>query len=249
LTQLHQLHPPLNAYTFSFDDDALAGIREAYNVCLNTALNAPENNHIFNGGQEVKGDIDNGPYSFYTVSYGSAPLLWLSSNNDHTYGLFKQYFDALDITEGVKELVDYDKEIVMYCGFFVIGNQLAEEVWHVDYFAGANAYTLITPLFPLDEGHGDLFYRDENGAVNTYRYKLDEAIIFGDHFSHTTQPYAKTASLRVLLSLTFGTDKIEHWPILGKTIGAQSQYLILPCGHRNGTCTCLEPPGDGLIFT
>ena len=74
----------------------------------------------------------------------------------------------------------------------------------------------------------------------TYQYKMNEAVIFGDGFEHATEPYSRTDSLRVMLSFTFGTDKIEYWDTLKQTIGEQSNYMILPCGHQKGTCKCLN---------
>ena len=75
---------------------------------------------------------------------------------------------------------------------------------------GANAYTLITPLFELDDAHGNLMYKDASSNIKTYQYKMNEAVIFGDGFEHATEPYARTDALRVMLSCTFGTDKIEY---------------------------------------
>ena len=67
---------------------------------------------------------------------------------------------------------------------------------------------------------------------------MNEAIVFGDGFEHATEPYPESESLRVMLSFTFGTDKVEHWNILKETIDCQSNYMILPCGHEKGTCQC-----------
>lgn len=39
---------------------------------------------------------------------------------------------------------------------------------------------------------------------------MNDAVIFGDSFEHATKPDTKIDALRVMLSLTFGTDKIEH---------------------------------------
>jgi hypothetical protein len=76
--------------------------------------------------------------------------------------------------------------------------------------------------------------------VIRYRYKVGEAIIAGDRVPHSTEPYATSRRLRVLVSLTFGTDKLEYWPILEKTVGAQSRFLVLPCGHERGACRCVH---------
>ena len=65
-------------------------------------------------------------------------------------------------------------------------------------------------------------------------YRAGEALIVGDHFSHTTEPFLQTPQTRVLLSLTFGTDKMEHWKNLKQTIEYQSEFFIRPCGHGYG---------------
>jgi len=88
-----------------------------------------------------------------------------------------------------------------------------------------------------------LLYKDHKENVKKYTYKINEAVVFGSGFEHATEPYAKTDNLRVMLSFTFGTDKIEHWDILKKTIGKQSNYMILPCGHQKGNCGCGSEPG------
>jgi hypothetical protein len=146
----------------------------------------------------------------------------------------------LNIDETVKKLVDCDDNIVLYSGFFVVGNHSAKEFWHMDYADGANAYTLITPLFELNYDHGNLLYKNSGEKTQTYTYKSGEAIILGENFLHTTEPYPKNNQTRVLLSLTFGTDKLHYWGQLKQTIEGQSEYFILPCGHQFGTCECLE---------
>lgn len=178
-------------------------------------------------------------------TFGKKPLLWVSNNNRHTYDKFKKFFEALKIKDEIKRIVDYKKGIVLYCGFFVIGNRSYGESWHVDYQPGANAYTLLVPLFQPDTNHGNLLYRDQYGNSQTYVYKPGEGIVFGDHFLHTTEPYLKTDVPRALLSLTIGTDKLEYWDVLKQTIGSQSEFMILPCGHEMGSCQCLEKPSAG----
>ena len=115
--------------------------------------------------------------------------------------------------------------------------------WHIDYLPGANAYTLLTPLFHRETAHGHLLYRDKDKTKKRHAYRPNEALIVGDYFSHATEPYPKSAEPRVLLSLTFGTDKFDHWPALKQTIDSQSEFFILPCGHESGTCHCLEEFG------
>jgi len=235
----------LNAYTFVFDDKLLAGIRRCYEAVISHGFesNPDLRPMLFKGGGTVSATVDIHGYKFSIRSYGSDPIIWVSNNDWLTYGLFREFFDALGIREDVKELVHYKNDIIMYSGFFVISDHLDKEIWHVDYHAGANAYTLITPLFALDEAHGELLYKDPDSNICKYTYKLNEAIIFGDGFVHTTEPYAHSSAVRVLLSMTFGTDMLDYWPIMSTTIGTQSDFFILPCGHQAGTCGCLAAHG------
>lgn len=213
-------------------------MQDIFDASLKERLNREGYAYLFEGFEQVNIQITDGELKFHVTSYGTAPLLWVSNNNNHTYQLFKKFMDDLGIMEEIKTLIDFDKKIQVYCGFFVIGKQMDRETWHKDYQDDANGYTLITPLFELDAEHGDLMYKDKSEKVKTYQYKMNEAIVFGDGFEHATQPYAKTDNLRVMLSLTFGTDKIEHWSTLKETIGEQSNYMILPCGHEKGSCEC-----------
>jgi hypothetical protein len=230
----------VNAYTLSFNDGLLSELRTLYEAEVRDFLDLPQNAHLLGGRHFVQERWQRGAHKFYAASYEGAPLLWVSSDNFATYEVFTRFFHSLDIVHDIKNRIDFHRDIVVYCGFFVVGEHLHETKWHVDYFENANAFTLIAPLFGLDIGHGNLLYKDHSSSVRQYRYKTGEAILFGEGFAHTTEPYRPTSQRRVLVSLTFGTDKLEHWNVLKETAGAQSDFLILPCGHERGTCNCLE---------
>lgn len=239
MRKLVQLKSGSNAYTFVFDAHLLDELRTLYVSTLANGLESPDVAFVYEGSKALDIAINAGDYKFQLVSYGRSPLLWVSCADRRTYDVFRRFADSLEIQEDLKELVDVNNEPVMYCGFYVIGKGLDKENWHVDYFAKANAYTLITPLLELDSAHGNLLYRDaQTGTVYKYQYSSGEAIIFGEGFTHSTQPYPRSARMRVLLSFTVGTDKPEYWPVLKRTIGAQSDFFLLPCGHPQGTCGC-----------
>ncbi|MGF1522812.1 MAG: hypothetical protein ACFBSF_10910 [Leptolyngbyaceae cyanobacterium] len=239
MQKLIQVGQKLNAFTVQFDEALLNEIRLSYKQEVHHTLITPQAKSILEGGVSRKELLQSGG-EYFLVSYGKYPLLWLSSNTDKTYQIYRRFFDALKIEEHIKALVDYDKNLVIYCGFLVVGNQAPNPKWHVDYFPGANGYTLITPLFEIVPEHGNLLYKNDQGADSIYQYRLGEAILFGDHFLHSTEPYAPSDRIRVLVSMTFGTDKIKYWDILKKTVGGQSAYLVLPCGHLLGSCICSE---------
>jgi hypothetical protein len=106
----------------------------------------------------------------------------------------------------------------------------------VDHERGSQGLTLLTPLFEPHPSHGGLLYYDQESEQRTYDYRVGEAMLFGDDFYHATATYPRTDAVRVLLSMTLGTDKLEYWPKLERVVGRQSEFLILPCGHQRGTC-------------
>ena len=250
MKKLTQLKNGLNAFKFQFEEKLLNEIRDSYHQDIESFINDKNNKHLLEGGSVFAQVIQQSSNNYHLTSYGISPLLWLSCNNQATHDIYRRFFNTLDIEQDVKELVDHDERIVVYCGFLVIGDRAPNYLWHLDYFPGSNAYTLITPLFDLDDDHNHLLYKTNDNATSSYEYSIGEAIILGDHFPHTTEPYAKSKHKRILLSITFGTDKMQHWNVLGLTIGSQSNFMILPCGHPLGTCKCidnLEKPGENAL--
>lgn len=240
MKRLQQLQPGLNAYKLSFDPSLLDTLRVMFDSNLRERLGREGYAYLFTGTEQINIQMKLEELQFHITSYGTAPLLWISNNNAHTYNLFRSFMTELDIMDDIKALVDFENHIEVYCGFFVVGKKMDRGTWHKDYVDGANAYTLITPLFELDKSHGQLMYKDDKSSIKIYEYKMGEAIVFGDGFEHATQPYPETDTLRVMLSFTFGTDKAAYWNILKQTIELQSNYMILPCGHEKGTCQCFS---------
>jgi hypothetical protein len=246
MKRLIQLGAGLNAYRLVFEPALVDDLRNVYLDAVAGHLNLADNRYLLDGGRFITAGWEHGPYKFHASSYGRSPLLWVSNDNMETYRVFERFFRALGVADDMKPLTDFDQAIVLYSGFFVVGDHLDEPAWHLDYRDGANAYTLMTPLFQLDCGHGRLLYRDDSASagrfplIGKYAYNLGEAVIFGDRFLHSTEPYGLTASLRVLVSLTFGSDKLDHWKVLEQTVGTQSNFMMLPCGHWRGACDCLR---------
>lgn len=239
MTSLNKLNNGLNAYTLTFEDHILDEIREAFNQNIQDFINIPQNKKYFAGGKTFFKPI--GDYRLF--SYGKYPLLWICNNNQKTYEIFKRFFDNLKIQDEIMELVDFDENIIMYSGFFVVSNHSDTSLWHYDYYPNSNAYTLITPLFKPEKTHGGLQYESLNNQVKIYKYKMQEAIIFGEGFMHSTEPYDYSDKFRIMVSITFGTDKVKYWKFIKKTAVVthlgRSHYCKLPCGHIRGTCNCL----------
>jgi hypothetical protein len=240
MKHLQQLQPDLNAYTVTFDSSLLNSIRTMFDDYLRERLEREGYAYLFTGMEKIDIQMKLEDLQFHLTSYDTAPLLWISNNNAQTYNIFKSFMNDLNIMDDIKELVDFEDHIEVYCGFFVVGKKMDRQTWHKDYVDGANAYTLITPLFDLDDAHGNLMYKAEDSTNHTYNYKMNEAIVFGDGFEHATEPYPESNNLRVMLSFTFGTDKAKYWNVLKQTIDSQSNYMILPCGHEKGTCQCFS---------
>lgn len=243
---LRQLDQGLNAYVLSFDETLLEDLRASYLRELGPFWRNPAHQTLLTGGQTIRQPAGS---EYYIFSYGDYPLLWFSSHSALSFGLFERFYQALELEARFKPLVDHQVRLVMYCGFFVIGDRAPKPLWHVDYSMGTPAYTLLTPLFELQPEHGQLLYvMPESKDRRVYAYQKGEAIIFGNGFLHSTEPYQSEGKLRVLLSLTFGTDKWQYWDSLKTPITNQSKYYRQPCGHVAGSCACLIRRKLGKLF-
>ncbi len=229
------LAPELNAFSFTFDPELLWPLRAAFSKHLSTFFYLPENKALLSGVYYQSRRVGD----YYLLSYDTYPLLWLTNHNLNSYQLFHDFFEQLSLNEPLKPYIPFRRKLVMYSGFFVVGNRAHETMWHYDYRPEARAYTLITPLFDWRPEHGHLLYKShEQAETSTYTYKKGEAVLLGDGVLHSTEPYAPTDSLRVLVSLTFGSDRWKHWPVIEKNISEQSYYYHLPCGHPVNACGC-----------
>lgn len=181
-----------------------------------------------------------GSSAFAVFSYNRAPLLWVSGTNTRGLGWFQAFFDSL----GLPSIGGQSPQL--YCGFFVVGNHAPAPLWHDDYTVFANAYTLLTPLYPLTPAQGHLLYypptpsdQPTRNAPLRYVYTEGEALIIGHGLLHSTEVYPATEQLRVLVSLTFGGQDMSHWPALKPVLKGQSFFYRKPCGHfSHQRCLC-----------
>src|SRR6185295_11932912 len=100
-----------------------------YDAAVRGILGLPSNSHLLKGGKKGQSKWAHGRYRFHACTYGKAPLLWVSSDDLPTYELFNQFFRSLSIVDDVKKLVDVDRDVIVYCGFFVVSEYLAEAKW------------------------------------------------------------------------------------------------------------------------
>ena len=160
----------------------------------------------------------------------SSDIRWLSPASPETFERYEGAFSRLGVAEHVKCYLDLELAVRLYAGFIVMRSSCDSTNFHYDWDKTNNeAFTLITPITSNTTGFG-LLYRKLNGEIGEYEYRAGEAIIFGDHFIHSTKP-GKSAKPVALLSFTFGTDKMEHWEKIFRTAGYQSHLVCRPDGQ------------------
>lgn len=159
----------------------------------------------------------------------SSDIRWISAKSIEAFERFDSAFRRLGIAPHVEPYLDLDKEVRLYAGFLVVRSACEKANFHLDWEKTNNeAFTLITPVTDNANGFG-LLYRKLSGEIAEYEYKMGEAIIIGDHFVHSTKPGQSDEPV-VLLSFTFGTDKMVHWDRIVKTAGYQSKLVRQPDG-------------------
>jgi len=172
------------------------------------------------------------PGGYSTVKPGGwkSDIEWVSASDEQSFAVFQSAFDRLEIGERLAPYLDLQDEPRLYAGFLVVRRECREPHFHVDW-TGANndAFTLMTPVTPAREGFG-LLYERLDGSVGDYGYRLGEAVAFGDNFRHSSKPIRSDEAL-VLLCFEFGTDKMEHWPSIYRTVGKQVTHIRQPDGR------------------
>jgi hypothetical protein len=178
-----------------------------------------------------KGAVSAGPLRLFKTgpSDWSSDIAWISQDDRESYDWFKALFDDLGLAAQVERHVTFDKAIVLYSGFFVTRSQCQSPHFHFDWIGGNNdAFTLVTPLTE-HAGHFDLIYRQFDGCQGAYPYRLGKGLLFGDWFEHSTS-VDNTGEQEVLLSMSFGTDRMENWPAISKTAAQQGRTHVQPDG-------------------
>jgi hypothetical protein len=221
--KLESIAPDAHAFEFRFDPSLLDRLASIYENVVVPQLDVAKRRTYFGRGK-VSGD----GLRFHVSKHGHL-LVWVSADDLPTHREFEEFFDALGLADAVKPLIDFDERIVMYNGFYVVSDGVVAPSWHTDYADGAHAYTLLTPLYELDSAHGQLWYKSGD-QIMRYEYRHGVGVLVGEGFMHATEPFPTASRQRVLVSLTFGTDRMEHWPVLEETVGAQSPFVVLPSG-------------------
>lgn len=159
----------------------------------------------------------------------NSDIRWISAATRPGFALFEQAFDRLAVGEHVREFVDLDRAVRLYAGFLHTRSQCTAPHFHTDWTRTNNeAFTLLTPVC----GHEGqkLLYKKMTGEVSEYDYRFGEAIVFGDHFIHSTPPGSWDPPFTFLV-FNFGSDKMEHWDKIRRTTGTQCRLIRRPDGE------------------
>ena len=174
------------------------------------------------------GHYDPAKFAISRPSWDS-DIRWISARSVEAFNEFQSLFDSLGIARLIGPYLDLDHVVRLYSGFLVERSCCEKPNFHFDWSGTNNeAFTLLTPVTGNSAGFG-MLYRKLDGSVGEYDYKLGEALIIGDHFSHSTMP-GRSAEPVILLSFTFGTDKMSHWGKIAKTAAHQGGLVQLPNG-------------------
>jgi hypothetical protein len=150
----------------------------------------------------------------------NSDLRWISQADEKTFAWFEDLFHRSGAAGHVARYVDYAEAITLYSGFFVTRRQCTKPYFHADWIDGQNdAFNYIAPL-SHNCGELGLLYRNMFGLEVEYTYRRGKALIIGDKFIHSIQR-GEAREPVVLLSFTFGTDKMERWPVLSEIAANQ----------------------------
>ena len=170
-------------------------------------------------------------HEFYCISpkKWESDIQWISVNNHSTYNFLVKYFDDMHLGEIFRNIIDFDKNIIVYSIFFVIRSRIPKHNWHIDYQNGTNvnAFTFMTPL--QQKSVIKLAYIDMDEKKQRYEYKKDVGIAFGENFLHTTDiRISKHQKYEINFCFTFGTDKMEYWPYIKQNVIIQGKHYMHP---------------------
>jgi hypothetical protein len=159
----------------------------------------------------------------------NSDVRWISPATEESFSVFESAFERLDVARHAGPYLDVERKVQLYTGFLVVRSRCTAPDFHVDWNGANNeAFTLLTPVAANCEGFG-LLYERLDGAVGEYDYKVGEAILLGDNFRHSTKPGCSPEPV-VLLCFEFGTDRMDHWDKIYRTIGYQAAFLCRPDG-------------------
>jgi len=159
----------------------------------------------------------------------SSDIRWFSQNDPESFAWFEMLFEAIAPQRHVERMIDYDRRIVLYSGSFIARSRCTEPHFHKDWIKAENdAWVFLTPVSERCDRIG-LVYENLRGGTSDYTYRHGKGLIFGDHFSHSTRP-GSAREPEILLSLNFGTDRMDHWHQIATTTAYQGNCHRRPDG-------------------
>jgi hypothetical protein len=171
-----------------------------------------------------------GNFSSVSPKEWNSDIEWISAADEPTFALFQSAFDRLGIAERTAPYLDIGNTVRLYAGFLVVRSYCIDAHFHVDWSEANNeAFTFMTPVSGNGSDFG-LLYKRLDGGLGEYRYRPGEGIAFGDKFEHSTKP-GQSEQPVVILCFVYGTDKMEHWPRINRTVGTQVTHLRQPDGE------------------
>jgi len=168
----------------------------------------------------------------------SSDLAWISVDDLATWQTFRTIFEATGVAEAVTPLVSpLHRRVQLYSSFYVVRSHCTDANWHADWPAGTgtSAWTLLAPLERYETSDFHLLYKDCKGAVHQYQYEEGEAILFGSHFMHSTEPGRArqgAAAPHAFLCFTFGSDDLSFYEdhVAPTISGYQSRIVVAADG-------------------
>ena len=175
------------------------------------------------------------PLDFSNISPPwNSDIRWISPSNRQSFDFFEARFQRFGLAELVRPWLDLESRVIMYSGFIVMRSVCEQADLHVDWCKTNNqAFTCLTPLTDHSPDFG-LIYQRKDGSTATYTYRPGKALVFGEHFLHSTRPGQSDQPV-VLLSFTFGTDKMHYWEAIAETAAAQGTLVRRPDGSFQET--------------
>ena len=168
----------------------------------------------------------------------SSDLAWISVDDLDTWQTFRGIFEQTGVAEAVANLVSpLHRQVQLYSSFYVVRSHCTDANWHADWpvGTGTSAWTLLAPLESYETSDFQLLYKDCEGGVHQYRYEEGEAILFGSHFMHSTEPGAArrgAAAPHAFLCFTFGSDDLGFYEdhVAPTISGYQSRIVVAADG-------------------
>jgi len=179
------------------------------------------------GDFTIRGEIDDTNFYIKAPQWKSN-ILWISANNKKTYDYFNSILKKINL-DILKKIIDIEDDIICNLVFFVTRSECQDPNFHTDYKGtNLNAFTIMIPLINLkDIKYGHLLYKNKNGVIDVIRYERGKAVIFGDDFIHSTEPFKLKDDKEIVFAcFAIGSDKEKYWKSIFNNVKDQTKKII-----------------------